>query len=73
MLMRFRELMKLGSCNAIIEGDAILAIQWGSSQAKCHWCIADWVEEVAVALYFPPRVREANELVEELSRKGALS
>lgn len=46
LLMGCRELSGLGDYNALIEGDCILAMQWGTGEASHPWRWIDWVEEV---------------------------
>ena len=46
MLIGCHELFRVGSSNAIIEGNSYSAIQWGSGKASHTWGLIDWIEEV---------------------------
>ena len=77
MLIGCHELLRLGSSNAIIEGDSYLAIQWGPGKASYPWRLTDWVEEVhdnakQHGASFSHVHREANVKANALAKEGVL-
>lgn len=46
LLIGCLELLRLGAYNAILQGDSLSTIQWGSGKACNPWKLADSVEEV---------------------------
>lgn len=68
---------KLGCYKTIIEGDTLLAIQWGLGKSPLKWSLADLVKEVQDILSqleasFNRILCEANDMVDGLAREGVL-
>ena len=77
MFIGCRELLSLGSYNAIMEGDSYSAIQWGSRKDSHPWRLTDLVEEVQdiakqLEASFHHVHREANVIADALAKEGVL-
>ena len=75
LLIRCRELEKIGGSYPIMEGDSFSTIQWAFGKAIYPWRITDWVEEVQdiskkIGASFRHILREANSMADGLSREG---
>eukprot|EP00268_Persea_americana_P043744 TRINITY_DN4402_c0_g1_i2.p7 TRINITY_DN4402_c0_g1~~TRINITY_DN4402_c0_g1_i2.p7 ORF type:complete len:104 (+),score=30.42 TRINITY_DN4402_c0_g1_i2:3517-3828(+) len=73
LLIGCRELLSLGGYNAIIEGDSVSAIQWGSGKAS-HPYLVEELQDIAKQLgaSFHHVHREANVMADDLAKEGML-